>query len=291
MAEDPDLTALLGADAETVRDVLARVDHAELRAHLTPELERPILDELFARLPEYLDATDVTDAFAWEVGGRRWVVSIDAGTATVAESDAAARVTLALDAVDTLGLVTGTADPATLFFTGRLELAGDEAHVLELATYFRAPTAAGGVDPTRVDVSHMVGVLADVPEKDLRDRLAGGMREPVLSQVFARFPEYLDPERTQDLQVVLKWTLTGRADGEADRWLVHIDRGACRVDQDTSAEPRVSFRMDAADFLKLVTGNLNPTLAFVRGKIKVKGDLGFAATLPRLFRIPRAGEE
>jgi putative sterol carrier protein len=289
VAEVPE--ELIGADADTIRELLAQVDHDELRANLTPAIEREILDELFGRFPEHLHATGVTDTFAWEVGDRRWVVRIDGGAATVAESDDEARVTLALDTVDLLGLVTGTADPATLFFTGRLVLSGDEAHVLELARYFRAPTATGELDPTRVDVQRMVGVLADVPEKALRKRLAGGMREPVLSEVFARFPEYLHLERAQELDVTMTWTLTGRADGDADRWLVHIDHGACHVSRDPPEDPRVTIRMDAADFLKLVTGNLNPMFAFVRGRLKVKGDVAFAATLPRLFRIPSRAEE
>lgn len=288
MADIPE--ELIGADAETVRDLLGQVDHDELRANLTAAQEDQILDELFARFPDYLHATDVTDSFGWEVGDRRWVVTIAEGAATVAEGGGDARVTLALDTVDLLGLVTGTADPAVLFFTGRLRLSGDEAHVLELARYFRAPTASGEVDPTKVDVDRMAAVIGDVPEKELRKRLAGGMREPVLGQVFARFPEYLHLDRAQDLDVTMKWTITGRADGEADRWRVHIDHGECRVEPG-DGDARVTIRADAADFLKLVTGNLNPTLAFVRGKLKVKGDLGFAATLPRLFRIPSAQEE
>lgn len=93
--------------------------------------------------------------------------------------------------------------------------------------------------------------------------------------MFARFPEYLHLDRAQDLDV----TITGRADGEADRWRVHIDHGECRVEPG-DGDARVTIRADAADFLKLV-----------RGKLKVKGDLGFAATLPRLFRIPSAQEE
>jgi putative sterol carrier protein len=63
------------------------------------------------------------------------------------------------------------------------------------------------------------------------------------------------------------------------------------VSEDDGTEPRVTLRVDAADFLKLVTGNANPTMFFLRGKLKIKGDLGFAATLPRLFRMPSAAEE
>jgi len=69
---------------------------------------------------------------------------------------------------------------------------------------------------------------------------------------------------------------------------VHIDHGECRAGRDLDLDPRVTIRLGAADFLKLVTGNLNPTMAFLRRRLVIKGDLGFAAALPRLFKIPRA---
>jgi predicted lipid carrier protein YhbT len=292
MADDPE--SLIGVDAEAVRDALAQIDHDELRANLTPELERQILDELFARFPEYLDpecTKDIEERFAWRVGDRRWVVTIDHGTATVAQGDDPARVTLALDTVDLLGLVTGTADPPLLFFTGRLALEGDDAFVLDLASYFRAPTDTGAVDPAAVDDDYMATLIGQVPTDDLRDRLQGGLRDVILREVFARFPDYLDLERTKDLEATMKWTLTGRADGGADRWLVRIDHGACAVTEDDGTKPRVTLRLDAADFLKLVTGNANPAMFLLRRRLTVKGDLGFAANLPRLFRMPSAAEE
>jgi putative sterol carrier protein len=46
--------------------------------------------------------------------------------------------------------------------------------------------------------------------------------------------------------------------------------------------------MDGVDFLKLVTGNANPTMSFIRGRLKVGGDLVFAAQLPGIFRTPTA---
>ena len=46
--------------------------------------------------------------------------------------------------------------------------------------------------------------------------------------------------------------------------------------------------IDGVDFLKLVTGNANPVISFITGKLKIKGDLGFAAQIPGLFRIPTA---
>lgn len=277
-----ELAALIGADVETVRELLAAADHDELRRNLTPETEAAILDELFARFPEYLDTertADVQESFAWEVGARRWVITVDHGAACVAEGDAPARVTLKLDTVDSLGLVTGTADAALLFFTGRLTLSGDEAFVLELATFFKAP--GGDVLPT--DDDRMARLIGSIPERDLRERLQGGMRDVILREVFDRFPDYL---QAGDVTATIKWSIK-----DAGRYLVHIDNGTATVTQDTGEKPRVTLKLDAADFLRLVTGNASPPMLLLRRRLTVKGDLGFAAALPRLFRMPVAREE
>jgi putative sterol carrier protein len=50
----------------------------------------------------------------------------------------------------------------------------------------------------------------------------------------------------------------------------------------------VTIVIDGAGFLKLVTGNVNPVMSFVTGKLKIRGDLAFAAQIPALFRIPSA---
>ena len=38
-----------------------------------------------------------------------------------------------------------------------------------------------------------------------------------------------------------------------------------------------------ADFLKVVSGNANPVMMFMTGKLKAKGDLGLAAKIADLF--------
>ena len=42
------------------------------------------------------------------------------------------------------------------------------------------------------------------------------------------------------------------------------------------------------EFLKIVSGNGNPVMMFMTGKLKAKGDLGLAANIQNLFEIPKA---
>jgi putative sterol carrier protein len=59
--------------------------------------------------------------------------------------------------------------------------------------------------------------------------------------------------------------------------------------RDGGHEPRVTFKLKPVDFLKLVSGNAAGPMMFMTGKLKIEGDLMFAAGVQSLFRIPGAG--
>ncbi len=44
-------------------------------------------------------------------------------------------------------------------------------------------------------------------------------------------------------------------------------------------DPTCTIRLSIADMQKLITGGLNPTLAYTLGKLKVDGSLGYAMKL------------
>jgi putative sterol carrier protein len=50
----------------------------------------------------------------------------------------------------------------------------------------------------------------------------------------------------------------------------------------------VALSLGGVDFLKVVSGNANPMMLFMTGKLKAKGDLGLAAKVGDLFSIPKA---
>jgi putative sterol carrier protein len=289
-------------DAAAVARVVATVEESELRERLGGGVRDLVLDEIFARFPDYLDAhgvAGVSETFGFRITSATgapaalFVVELRDGHCEVHRGDGPVpRVTLELDDVEFLRLVTGNGNPAALWLTGGLKLEGDERFALELAGFFRVPTAgdsATRIDPTSVDAVEIARVIRSVPDAELRERMSGGMRSVILDEIFRRFPEYLDLERASEVDATVSWKLTGRADGGADRYLTVIDHGTCRAGQDLDVDPSVTIRIDGTDFLKLVTGNSNPVMSFLRGKIKIRGDLGFAAQLTALFKIPSPG--
>jgi putative sterol carrier protein len=285
-----------------VADAVRRLPEPTLRQLLTPEVGSAAIDEIVRRFPEYCDPArtrGVHEAVGWSIangpGRETFTVLFDDGEVSAArELDLEPRVTLELDAVDFLRLATGNADPATLFLGGRLGLVGDELFAIEMASFLRIPGADGetsgedALDPSRVDATRIAAVVASAPDEALRSGMRGALRGLILDEIFRRFPDYAQRSRTADLEAAIGFEITGRADGGADRYVVRISGGEITTGRDLQVDPRVTIVSDGAGFLKLVTGNSNPVMAFITGRLKIRGDLGFAAQIPGLFRIPSA---
>ncbi|MGW7083807.1 SCP2 sterol-binding domain-containing protein [Streptomyces sp. NPDC054871] len=112
------------------------------------------------------------------------------------------------------------------------------------------------------------------------------LRARVLQEVFGRMGRQFKPEAAGTVKALIRWKITGvdEAVYETD-----ISEGTCTVrDGRSDAEPRVTLVMADAEFLKLVSGNASPVTMFMMRKIKIAGDVAFAAGLTRYFDIPKA---
>jgi putative sterol carrier protein len=143
-----------------------------------------------------------------------------------------------------------------------------------------------GLDPEIFDTELMALLFKLTPDDRLQSAMSGPLRDVVVSEVFRRMPERFNAGAASGTDATIAWRI-GRPAGGYDRYLVTIADGQCTVTQDEDGdEPRVSLQMDSLTFCKLVTGNANPVMQFMSGKLSVRGDLMFAATVTRLFHIP-----
>jgi putative sterol carrier protein len=211
----------------------------------------------------------------------------DGHTVAVLEGDAPeVDVTIGTEILDFVRLVSGGVNAALLLLGGRLRVVGDEALALAVGGVFQVPGKPGvAVDPAEVDPEQVARVLKHAKDAHLRDVMAGGFREVVLEQVFARFPEFLDRDKAAGHTLHVGFTITGRADGDADRYVVHVVDGACRVEPGAGGRD-ATITLSGADFLKLVTGHLNPVMGVMRGALKVRGDVSRALLLHKIMRVP-----
>lgn len=136
-----------------------------------------------------------------------------------------------------------------------------------------------------LDPKAVAGMVADASDAQLGEGFATN-RELILGEVFRRMVGQLRSEGAAGLEAVVEWRILGRTGGGHDRWQVVISNGACTVNRDGEASPRVTFTLAPVDFMRLVTGNASGPRLFLVGRLKIEGDLVFAARVPGLFTIP-----
>jgi putative sterol carrier protein len=89
------------------------------------------------------------------------------------------------------------------------------------------------------------------------------------------------------MQASIRWCITGRPDGGTDSYVLEVNDGRCHVVRSNApADPRLTITLDGADFLRLISGNLEPMKAYFKGRIKLSGDIMVAAKLATLFHMP-----
>ena len=66
------------------------------------------------------------------------------------------------------------------------------------------------------------------------------------------------------------------------QWLVKVADGAINVSE-SGGDADATIQTNAETFDKIVAGEQNPTTAYMTGKLKIKGDMGAAMKLQKLF--------
>lgn len=111
---------------------------------------KPILDGIFWQMPNQLDtaqAAGLTTSIRWRITGRQddgidvYQLELDNGSCRVIRGDGGPdpRLTITIDGVEFLRLVTGNSDPMKAYFRGRIKLSGDVMVAAKLASLFRMP--------------------------------------------------------------------------------------------------------------------------------------------------------
>ncbi len=87
-------------------------------------------------------------------------------------------------------------------------------------------------------------------------------------------------EKAAGLKATYQWDVTGEGGG---KWNAEIADGACKVAEGEHASPNITITVAAQDWLDILNGKLDGQMAFMSGKLKVKGDMSLAMKLKTLF--------
>lgn len=99
-----------------------------------------------------------------------------------------------------------------------------------------------------------------------------------VQEFFEGLPGRADADRLAGIHHTYVFEIDG-----AGTWTVAIADGGISVREGASGDADCTFSASEESFAKIVAGELNPTTAYMTGKLKVKGDMGAAMKLQKLF--------
>jgi hypothetical protein len=140
-----------------------------------------------------------------------------------------------------------------------------------------------------VVTERIVRLVNDAPDERLERLMRSPARRPILEGVFWQMPQRLDRQRANGVEAAVLWRIRGRPDGGIDEFRLLISDGSARVARGSSDDPPrtvLTMTIDGVDFLKLISGGLDPMRGYLGGKIELAGDIMFAAKLGSMFRVP-----
>jgi putative sterol carrier protein len=99
-----------------------------------------------------------------------------------------------------------------------------------------------------------------------------------VQEFFATLASRADTSKTAGMTNSYFFNIEG-----AGTWMVDVDDGSVTVSEGGDDDADVTIATSQETFEKIIAGEQNPTSAYMTGKLKVKGDMGAAMKLQKLF--------
>jgi NAD(P)-dependent dehydrogenase (short-subunit alcohol dehydrogenase family)/putative sterol carrier protein len=115
------------------------------------------------------------------------------------------------------------------------------------------------------------------PKKEKAEESGGGL---TVKGIFERIPDAFQPDKAAGVDVVFQFEISGSDGGS---WHVEVKEGTCAVKEGSHGSPTTTIKMGDADFVKLISGELNAMSAFTSGKLQIEGDIMKSQLIEKIF--------
>jgi putative sterol carrier protein len=105
---------------------------------------------------------------------------------------------------------------------------------------------------------------------------------PTVKETFEEMPRRFRPDKASGVNATIQYDIGGDQGGT---WHAVIKDSTCSVNPGAAASPNLTLTMSAQDWLDMVSGKLSGQMAFMSGKLKLKGDMGLAMKIGGLFQV------
>ena len=101
-----------------------------------------------------------------------------------------------------------------------------------------------------------------------------------LDEVFASYDARFRPDKAEGVNEKVQMNLTG---DNAQQKVIYVHDGTFELSDGTADDPKLTVTADADDWLAIENGQLNPMMAMMQGKLKLKGSVPFATKFMSFF--------
>lgn len=105
---------------------------------------------------------------------------------------------------------------------------------------------------------------------------------PTVKETFDLMPSKFRADKATGINATIQYDISGDQGGN---WHAVIKDGTCTVNSGPAATPNLTLSMAAQDWLDMIGGKLSGQMAFMSGKLKLKGDMGLAMKVGGLFQV------
>src|SRR5215470_9060649 len=88
------------------------------------------------------------------------------------------------------------------------------------------------------------------------------------------------PETSKAVNSIYEFNITGDGGGV---WTVDLTKEPGTVQAGSTGTAKCTVTCAAGDFMNIISGKMNPQMAFMSGKLKIKGDMGLAMKLQKVI--------
>ncbi|MBI4587735.1 MAG: SCP2 sterol-binding domain-containing protein [Candidatus Rokubacteria bacterium] len=103
---------------------------------------------------------------------------------------------------------------------------------------------------------------------------------PTVKETFELMPSRFKSDKAAGVNAVIQYDISGEGGGS---WYATIKDGTCAVTAGTAANPSLTLAMSGQDWLDMLAGKVSGQMAFMSGKLKLKGDMGLAMKIGAMF--------
>ena len=105
---------------------------------------------------------------------------------------------------------------------------------------------------------------------------------PSVQEIFELLPSKFRADKAAGVNSTIQYDITGDGGGT---WHAVIKDGTCNVGTGAGTNPNLTLTMSAKDWIDMATGKLSGQMAFMSGKLKLKGDMGLAMKIGSMFQV------